>query len=163
MKEALTEAAKFYYAGYKILDDSYNFFNWLAIKTFLGSLSEKWEEPYRLRREDRVEVLSLSEVKRIIKKLEDKNSKNSGQSFWNLSVASDIAFCKFLLEPVKKDNIEKLVKAFRKTWTKSGSVNKKARQKENIDMMIYFADFTGNKEIAVNLREVKKGLSNIWD
>lgn len=163
MKEALTEAAKFYYAGYKILDDSYNFFNWLAIKTFLGSLSEKWEEPYRLRREDRVEVLSLSEVKRIIKKLEDKNSKNSGQSFWNLSVASDIAFCKFLLEPVKKDNIEKLVKAFRKTWTKSGSVNKKARQKENIDMMIFFADFTGNKEIAVNLREVKKELSNIWD
>lgn len=162
MTEALEESAKFYYKGYKILDDSYNFCNWLALSIFLGRLQEDWQEKYTVHSKDNSDQMSVQAIEEIINKLAEKKSKDSGQLFWSLSGVSDISLCRFLLNP-DKDNVVQLAKDFRNAWTKSGSINKKSRQKENIDMLIYFAEKTDHKKIATQLKAVKKDLDKIWD
>jgi CHAT domain-containing protein len=161
MKKALATAAKYYFSGFKILNDSYNFCSWLAVKTFLGLPKTKWQEPYKFQGKEKKEAMSPEIIKRIVKELEEKNTNNTNQLFWNLSQASDVTLCKFLLDPAQKANLTKLIKDFENTWTKTGSVNKKTRQRENIDLLIHFAKITGQKNIAANLEILKQELNAV--
>lgn len=162
MNEELANAANYYYSAYKVKNDSYNLNSWLAVRIFLGLPKSIWDEQYKNREGDQKEKLSLKIVKNYIDSMEKKSKKNKDQLFWSLSISADIALCRFLLNPSVKDNFENLKKGYSNAWTKSGSVNKKAKQKDNFDLLIHFAVITGNKLIATNLEKLKTDLQNIW-
>ncbi len=167
-KELMTKefvvAAHHYYSAFKRTNDSYNLNSWLAMRIFLGLSKTSWHETYKEKgkKAEQKEKLNLETIKKQIDKIEKKNKENSDQRFWGLSISADIALCRFLLTPSVEKHFINLKKGYSNAWTKSGSINKKTKQKDNIDLLIRFADITGNKVIAANLRRLKKELENIW-
>ena len=159
-KAALTEAAKSYFSAYMILNDSYSFCNWLSLKVFLGMPAADWSEPYTCQGKTKKEAMSEIKIKHILQDMDKKNAKSSDQSFWALSGLSDVSLCKFLTEPSKK-TIASLQLAYERIWVKSGSVNKKASQVENIDLLIKFAKHSGKNDIQLHLQQLKTALNKL--
>ncbi len=158
MNKDLQEAAKYYFSAYHISQDSYTFSSWLSMVTFLGLTGGPWKQPHKEKRSNVVKNIDRKFIDDAIQKLKDKMPMNSNQSFWDLSVPFDILLCQFMLDPSDVDIQNELLNAFKKPWKKTGSINKKARQKENIDILIYFAGLTGKKEIEENLRNLKTAM-----
>ena len=156
-KAALTEAAKLYFSAYMILNDSYSFCNWLSLKSFLGMPTAAWNEPYTSMGKIKKQPLSAGIIKNILHELDKKNAKNTDQSFWALAGLSDISLCKFFIEPSKK-TITGLQKEYERIWTKSGYVNNKAAQMENIDLLISFAKHSAKKDIVLHLEALKTAM-----
>lgn len=159
-EKALTQAAQYYYSAFKILKDSYNFSNWLSIKIFLGIPKTKWAETYIKDRKPVKEMLTPASILQMVKDIHSKKAKGTNV-FWNLSQPADLALCRFLLEPGVKNNLRNLKDEYENIWKKTGSKNKKKRQRDNIDLLIHFAEFTGKKEIASGLLSLKKQLAEI--
>ena len=160
MKAALKEAAHYYFSAYMIKNDSYSFCNWLSLKMFLGLPANNWNEPYTAGDKLSEKELSVLIIKDLIKELDEKNVKNSSQAFWDRSGLSDISLCNFLLEPSKK-TVDSLQKIYKKIWAQSGSINKKGSQKENIDLLLHFAEQTRKKDILTQLQILKKELDKL--
>ena len=156
-KTALTESAKLYFSAYMILNDSYSFCNWLSLKSFLGMPTAAWSEPYISEGKTKKQPLSAGIIKNILQELDQKNAKNTDQSFWALAGLSYISLCKFFIAPSKK-TITILQKEYERIWTKSGYVNNKAIQMENIDLLISFAKHSAKKDIVLHLETLKTAM-----
>ncbi len=162
MEKALKEAAEYYFSAYMNLNNSYSFCNWLSLKVFLGIPKGEWNEPYKHKGGQKKVKFSEKIIKRITKELDEKNTKNFSQEFWDLAGATDVYLCKLLLESKNEAAIiAQLHQAYERIWSKSGSVNKKISQKENIDLLIHFAKNTGKKLIAARLEKLKKELDKL--
>jgi len=156
MKLALQAASGFYYSAFKIAGDSYNFTGWLATVMFSGMLQQEWEQTYRRNGKEVKESISLEKIQLLLKQLQKKNTQTPPATLSDRYAPFEIALCKYLLDPDHKNNHKNLLDSFKKAWTKTGSINKKMRQKQNIGLLADFAAASGNSALAESLQEINK-------
>lgn len=161
MKTALTEAASYYFSAYKILADSYNFSNWLSVKIFLDKDFTPGEQPYLKEGEPSAEFVSEQIISETISSQATDNGKVSNNAFWSRAASTDLALCKFLLEPKKHSALQSLHDDYLRIWSQGVSAQNKRSQMENIDLLIWFAKKTEKKDIRSGLEKLKDDLGKI--
>lgn len=151
-KEAMEEAAMRYYASFKIAPDTYNFTNWLAMKTFLNEKATSCtQEYYKERTAKGKDHLTRAAIQKMATALEKKKDKVDADSYWSMSKVIDVCMMKFFLKPGDKNNIDELERQYLRLWKRTGSVNKKMDQLESLEIFKYFAGVSGKKVIETGL------------